>query len=177
MVGGEGIMGFYELANKRYSVRSYKSKPVEEEKLAMILDAARLAPTAGNRQPFQVIVIHTEGKQEELLKIYPQSWFVKAPIILCVCGIPDIAWKRKFDNKQYYQVDAAIVMDYMILAATDLGLGTCFVAAFYPEVAKEILSIPDNIEPILFTSLGYADDSPDIKERKSLDELIRYEKW
>jgi nitroreductase len=169
-------MDFNKLINKRYSVRAYKTKLVEDEKLAIVLEAARLAPTASNRQPFQIIVIHSLGKENKLLEIYNSSWFVKAPIILCICGLPAKAWIRK-DSRKYLDVDIAIVMDYMILAATNIGLGTCFIAAFDETKARKALSLPDNVEPILFTPLGYADDLPGIRKRKKLEELVRYEHW
>ncbi len=169
-------MDFIELINKRYSVRSYKSTPIEDDKLLYVLNAARLAPTASNRQPFQIIVVHTMGREEELLTIYQRDWFVQAPLIICVCGLPANAWIRR-DNKLYLDVDIAIVTDHMILAATELGLGTCFIAAFDAVNARKVMSLPEDVEPILFTPLGYPDDSPRIKTRKNLDELVRYERW
>jgi len=169
-------MGIHDLINKRYSVRAYKSGEVEEDKLLYVLNAARLAPTASNRQPFQIIVIHTKDREQELLTIYQKEWFVQAPLILCVCGLPAIAWVRR-DGRLYLDVDAAIVMDHMVLAASDIGLGTCFIAAFDSTNARKVLLIPDDVEPILFTPLGYPDDAPGIKLRKNLDELVRYEHW
>jgi nitroreductase len=169
-------MEFRDLINKRYSMRSYKSDPVEADKLEYILDSARLAPTASNLQPFQIIVIKSKGREEDLRKIYKSNWFVEAPLIICICGIPENGWVR-WDNRQYLDVDIAIVMDHIILAATDLGLGTCFIAAFDVNNARNVLSIPDNVEPILFTPLGYPDDLPGIKNRKELVELVRYEHW
>jgi nitroreductase len=169
-------MDFIDLINKRYSVRAYKSDPIEKEKLLKVLEAARLAPTANNRQPLQIIVIHTKQKKTKLLSIYQREWFVQPPIVICVCGNKGIAWVRK-DGRSYLDVDAAIVMDYVTLAATDLGLGTCFIAAFDAVNARKVLSLPDEIEPILFTPLGYPDDLPGIKKRKLLKELVRYEHW
>ena len=171
-------MGFLELAEQRYSVRAYKSTPVEDEKLEKVLEAARLAPTASNRQPFRLIVIHTNGREEELRRIYSPSWFVEAPIVICICGIPSQSWVRR-DRKDYRDVDVAIAMDHLILAATDLGLGTCWVGAFNTEEARRILRLPDDVEPIAFTPLGYPDDqpSPRHKIRKSIHELVSKEHW
>jgi len=149
---------------------------VEEEKLAQVLNAARLAPTATNRQPFQFIVIHTAGREAELKRIYSKEWLSQAPIVICACSVPSQAWSR-MDNKNYNQVDAAIAMDHLILAATDLGLGTCWVAAFDPAAAREILRLPEGVEPIAFTPIGYPADQPKEKKRKDLSELIRYERW
>ena len=169
-------MDVIKVINQRYSVRAYKPKPVEDEKLLAILNSARMAPTASNRQPFKIIVIHTEGRQEELLTIYSRPWFVQAPLILCVCGIPGEAWVRR-DGRQYLFVDATIVMDHMILTAYNLHLGTCFIAAFDEMNARKVLSIPNEIEPILFTPLGYSADKPKIKTRKELSDLVKYEHW
>jgi nitroreductase len=170
-------MEFTELIRNRYSVRAYQSKPVEEEKLNIILEAARLAPTATNNQPFQLIIIHTKGREEELSKIYRKDWFVQAPIILCAVGVPSRGWVRSQDKRRYLDVDVAIVMDHVILEATNHGLGTCWIAAFNAQAAKEILHLPDEVEPLIFTPLGYAADQPKEKERKSLEELVRYERW
>jgi nitroreductase len=78
---------------------------------------------------------------------------------------------------QYLQVDIAIVTDHLILAATELGLGTCFIAAFDALNARKVLALPEDVEPILFTPLGYPNDFPRIKARKNLEELVRYEHW
>ena len=169
-------MDFLELARRRYSVRAYKSDPVEQEKLDRILQAARLAPTAVNIQPFQLVVIHTADREAELLRIYRKKWFVQAPIVICACGIIGKSWVRK-DGKNYNDVDVAIVMDHLILAATAEGLGTCWIGAFDPVAAKEVLRLPEGVEPIAFTPLGYAADSPPRKKRKSLAKLVRYEEW
>lgn len=169
-------MEFLELAKKRYSCRAYKSDPIEDDKLQQVLEAARLAPTACNLQPFQLIVIHTMGREADLRRIYSSSWFTQAPIIICACAIPSESWKRR-DGKNYCEVDVTIAMDHLILAATNLGLGTCWIGAFNPDSAREILGLPDDVEPIAFTPLGYPQDSPGHKSRKSLNEIVRYERW
>ena len=169
-------MEFSELIKKRYSVRAYKLDPVEDDKLNQVLEAARLAPTAANRQPFQLIVIHTAGREAELRRIYNRDWFAQAPLVICACGIPAKGWTRR-DGKNYTDVDVAIVMDHLILAATSLGLGTCWIAAFDPTAARQVLGLPDGVEPIAFTPLGYPADQPGPKKRKALSELVRYERW
>lgn len=169
-------MQFLELANKRYSVRAYKTDPVEDNKLQQVLEAARLAPTAANCQPFQLIVILTKGKEAELGHIYGRPWFVQAPVVICICAIPSQSWVRR-DGKNYSDVDAAIVFDHLTLAASDLGLGTCWIGAFDPEAARQVLKLPKEVEPIAFTPLGYPDDQPRTKIRKAVSDLVRYEKW
>jgi nitroreductase len=169
-------MDFSELIKARYSVRAYRSDPVEEDKLRRVLEAARLAPTAANRQPFQLIVIHTTGREAELRRIYQREWFVQAPLIICACGVPAQGWVRT-DGKSYTDVDVSIAMDHLVLAATDLGLGTCWIAAFDPAAAREVLGLPDGVESIAFTPLGYPADQPGAKVRKPLVDLIRHERW
>lgn len=169
-------MDFTQLISQRYSVRSYQSKAIPEDQLLIILNAARMAPTAANRQPFCLIVIHTAGREEELLSIYPRDWFVQAPILLCLCGLSSAAWVRR-DSRSYLDVDIGIVMDHLVLAATELGLGTCFIAAFDIQNARLVLNLPDEVEPILFTPLGYANELFEGKTRKDLAEFVRYEKW
>ncbi|MDZ7334765.1 MAG: nitroreductase family protein [candidate division KSB1 bacterium] len=169
-------MEFFELIQKRYSVRAYQQKPVEDDKLKRVLEAAVLAPTAANRQPFRLIVIHTQGKEAELKRLYHRDWFSQAPLVIGICAVTSEAWAR-IDGKNYAEVDATIAMDHLILAAADLGLGTCWVAAFNPQVAREILSLPADVEPIAFTPLGYPADQPKPKRRKPLEELVYYEKW
>ncbi|MGD2103501.1 MAG: nitroreductase family protein [Anaerolineae bacterium] len=169
-------MEYSKLIRARYSVRAYKSDPVEDEKLDKVLEAARLAPTAANRQPFQLLVIHTGGRKEELNQIYGKEWFVEPPLVICACGLPERGWTRR-DGKSYVDVDVAIVMDHLILAAANEGLGTCWVGAFDPDAARDVLGLPDGVEPIAFTPLGYPDDEPGSKKRRSLGELIRHERW
>ncbi len=169
-------MDFLDLVKSRYSVRAYKNQQVEEEKLMKILEAARFAPTAVNYQPFKLIIIKTEGRENELKRIYQAEWFSKAPIVLCVCCEPQNAWVRR-DGKNFADVDATIVMDHIILAATSLGLGTCWIGAFDAEAAYEILKIPKDVEPLVFTPIGYPADEIRDKKRKELSELIKYEHW
>lgn len=169
-------MDFSELVEARYSVRAYKPDAVPEESLRQVLEAARMAPTAANRQAFQLVVIHVAGREAELQTIYGREWFTQAPLVICACGLSEENWVRR-DGKNYNDVDVAIVMDHLTLAATDLGLGTCWIGAFDPDAAREVLGLPDGVEPVAFTPLGVPADSPRPKQRKALDELVRYERW
>jgi nitroreductase len=165
-------MDFYETIKLRRSIRAYKMDPVEDDKLVRILNAARLAPTAANKQPFSLIVIKNEQVKHKLKDAYSQEWFYTAPVIICACALPDTAWKRN-DGRGYVDVDVAIAMDHLILAASAEGLGTCWIAAFKPEVVKDVLSIPDNLEPLILTPLGYPEIIPEPTFRKSLGEIVR----
>ena len=166
-------MEFFELINKRYSVRAYQSKPVEKEKLQKVLEAANLAPTAANKQPFRFIVIYTRGRESDLKRIYSREWFCSAPIVICACAVVSEAWAR-MDGKNYADVDTTIALDHLILAAADQGLGTCWVAAFNPSAAREILRLSKDEEPVAFTPLGYPADELRPKKRKALSNIVRY---
>lgn len=170
-------MQFSELISARYSVRAYRPDPVEEEKLVAVLQAARLAPTAANRQPFQLVVMHTAGREAEIGQVYGRPWFVQAPLVIAVCAVASQAWVRESDRFNARLIDAAIVADHLILAAADQGLGTCWIAAFNVEAARRVLRLPDSVEPVIFTPLGYAADQPVPKTRKPLADLVRYEHW
>jgi nitroreductase len=170
-------MEYSELIAVRYSVRAYRPDPVEDDKLQAVLEAARQAPSACNRQPFQVVVLHTAGREEEIGQIYRRPWFVQAPIVLAVCAIPSQAWVRASDRFNAAVVDATIAMDHLILAAANLGLGTCWIAAFEIEAARRVLQLPEGVEPVLFTPLGYPADPPRPRARKPLSGIVRYERW
>lgn len=170
-------MDFQELIKKRYSVRAYKQDPVEEDKLARILEAARLAPTAANRQPIRIVVVQTKGRETELRRVYGRDWFTQAPLVLAVCALPAESWVRKHDGWNAAEVDATITMTHIVLAAAEEGLGTCWIAAFDPKAAREVLGLPPDVVPSAFTPLGYAADSPATKKRRPLAELVRKNRW
>ncbi len=169
-------MDFQELIRRRSSVRAYRSDPVSDALLQQVLEAAWLAPTANNQQPFGLVVVRTEGKRADLGRIYHRSFFTQAPLVIGVCGVASQGWVRK-DGRRYLDVDVAIVMDHLILAAADAGLGTCWVAAFDARAAREVLKLPETVEPIVFTPLGWPAEAPREKQRKPLAELVRYETW
>ncbi|WP_438432636.1 nitroreductase family protein [Gorillibacterium sp. sgz500922] len=166
-------MEWKDLIEERYSVRSYeKTAPVEREKLKRVLQAAVLAPTAANRQPFRVYVVPTAGREDELMEVYPREWFAEAPYVLAVCSEPERAWVHR-NGKNYCDVDAAIAMDHLVLAATAEGLGTCWVAAFDFEAARRLLGLDSGQEPVAFTPLGYAKSNrPADRPRKSVEEIV-----
>lgn len=167
-------MEFIDVITKRYSVRGYLDKPVEKEKLEYVLNAATIAPTGVNAQPFKVYVIDTKKHEDELREIYGAKWFVEAPYVLCVVALKDKAWTRPWDCKNISDIDATIVMDHIILAATDVGLGTCYIGAFKAGKAREFLQLEENEEPVLFTPLGYGNAEPRETPRKELDEFVEY---
>jgi len=166
-------MDFFKTIEKRYSVRSYKDKPVEKVKLDKILYAADIAPTAANAQPFKIFIAKTKGNGDTFRKVCDCDWCLEAPLVLCVASIPEKAWKR-LDGKNYHEVDAAIVSDHIILAATALGLGTCWIANFDENKTREFFNIPRYMIPQIITPIGYANDDPSNKIRRKISELVEY---
>jgi len=167
-------MSFLELAKKRYSVRKYKDQPVEREKLLQVLEAARNAPSACNFQPWHFIVLTDETIKSKVAETYPRDWFKKAPVVIVACGDHSVSWKRA-DEKDHRDVDLAIAVEHMALAAAELGLGTCWICAFDAKRCHEILALPDNLEVIALLPLGYPEEEriPD-KNRKRLEEIVTW---
>ncbi|MBZ4647265.1 MAG: nfrA2 [Clostridia bacterium] len=171
-------MSFLELAKRRYSVRDYKDTPVEEEKILQVLEAGRVAPSAVNYQPLYFIVVRDEELRKKILTTYPRNWIASAPVIIVVCGDHSKAWRRA-DGKDHCDIDTAIAIDHMTLAATDLGLGTCWVCAFNSMQCHKILGLPSHIEVIALLPLGYPADQADVDrhgtKRKKIEEIVHWD--
>jgi len=172
--------GFLKLATARYSVRNYTSKPVEEEKLLYILACGRIAPSAANYQPWHIIVIRDAESRKKLATTYNRSWFLQAPVILVICGDHKAGWKRA-DGKDHTDIDISIITDHMTLAATELGLGTCWICNFDAQESALLLGLPNEIEPIVYITLGYPGKEMDPTARhhlrKNQDQIIHWEKF
>jgi len=170
-------MNVFEAIRTRRSIRKYVDKPVEKEKLLRILEAARLAPSAVNRQPWDFIVVTDPGVRKKLGVAYPKEWFINAPVIIVACAHPARAWIRK-DGEEYWKVDVAIAMQNLILTAWEEGLGTCWIGAFDEQEVKKALGIPPEVRVVAMTPLGYpAEEKGPVTDRKPLDEIVHYEHW
>lgn len=173
-------MDFLSLAQKRYSVRTYTARQVEQEKLALVLQAAQAAPTGANRQPQRLLVVQSP---EGLAKLGKGAELHGAPTAILVCADRDKTWTRPFDQKKLTDIDASIVTDHMMLAATDLGLGSLWICYFDPAIIRREFALPAQLEPINLLALGYADTSREppsppnrhAKMRKPLAETVFYE--
>lgn len=170
-------MGVFEIIRKRRSIRLYEEKPVEQEKLNRVLEAGRLAPSADNRQPWRFIVVTNDEVKEKLRASYDEEWFVSAPVIIIGCAVPKEAWVR-MDGQEYWMVDVAIAMQNMILVATELGLGTCWIADFDEEAARKALKLSQSVRIVAMTPLGYpTEEKRPVRNRKSLSEIVHYDSW
>lgn len=169
-------MDFLELAQKRYSVREFSAKKVEQNKIDKILAAARIAPTACNNQPQRILVLTEE---EELKRMKECTRFdFDAPIIFIICYDNEVSWKRKLDGKDEGEVDAAIVTTHMMLEVSDLELGSTWVGSFDPNKVREIFNIPSNYEIVSILPVGYPseDNKPNSKhlERQGIEKIAFY---
>jgi nitroreductase len=169
-------MDFQELIRRRRSIRGYTPQPIPEAVLARVLEAGRLAPTACNLQAFHLIVVSDAEVRGRMQAVYGRDWFTQAPVILVGCAEPAKAWRRR-DGWNAADFDLAIVMDHIILAATEAGLGTCWVCAFDEAKAKAILGVPREVRVVAMTPLGYAAAAPEPFARKPLAALVRREHW
>ena len=147
-------MSFMELARARYSVRSFKDTPIEEEKLSLILEAGRIAPTACNNQPQKIYIAKSEESRKKLASVCRCTF--GAPVILVVCYDRTRDWKNKLKpGVTSGETDAAIVCTHMMLQAADLGIGSCWVGYFNPDKVAEVLGLPENITVTALLPIGY----------------------
>ncbi len=171
-------MDFIQLARQRYSSRLYKKQEVEKEKLFAILEAARIAPSATNKQPWLLYVLRKEDDLQKIKACYTREWFKEVPLVIVACADHSMSWKRA-DGKDHADVDVTIAVDHMTLAATSLGLATCWVCNFDKQKTIDTLNLPSHIEPIVMLPIGYPDDqcNPNrhTASRKMLTEIVRWE--
>jgi nitroreductase len=166
-----------EVIQKRRSVRKYLDKPVEEEKINIVLEAARLGPSAANIQPCHFIVVTDPVVRASLREAYGAEWLQQAPVVIVVCANTKDAWKRR-DGENYWIVDGAIAMQNVVLAATELRLGTCWIAALDEGKLRKALNIPKDFKVIAMTPVGYpAEEKPAAPDRKPLESMLHKEKW
>jgi len=169
---------FLELAKSRYSVRNYLSKPVEEEKLNYILECGRIAPSAANYQPWMIHVVRDPLLKKKLGESYNREWIKQAPIILVFLGDHKQGWKRS-DGKDHTDIDVAIIIDHITLAAAEQGLGTCWICNFDAIKCIKAMELPGHLEPIAYLSLGYpavsTDQTPRHLKRKPFDEIVKFD--
>ncbi len=160
----------------RYSVRAYQDRPVEDEKLRAVLEAARLAPSGSNRQPWKFVVVRDpEIRQQMAAACNGQAFVGQAPVVIAAVGLmPDRVMRCEVVGDA---VDVAIAIEHMALQATELGLGSCWIGAFGQQAVRDVLGIPETAKVIEVLTLGYPADGPRAKNRKGLDEIVCWDRW
>ena len=164
-------MNFLDLVKQRYSCRSYQNKSVEQEKLDYVMDCARLAPSAVNKQPWLFRIVSDDASKAKLQECYDRDWFKTAPMYIICSILHDEEWIR-YDGKHHGNIDIAIAVEHLCLAATEQGLATCWVCNFNVEKCKKNFDIPAEEDPTVLISLGYAADQPTEKKRKPISEIV-----
>lgn len=169
-------MDVQEAVRARYSVRLYEPREIEEDKLLAVLEAGRLAPSGNNRQPWRFVVVRDSLTREKLVEACAgQKFIARAPVVIAAVGLmPDRMMQCQVPGDP---VDVAIAIDHMTLAATHLGLGTCWIGAFDQGAVRDVLGIPDTAKVIEVLTLGYPDGRPPTKNRKALEEIVCWERW
>jgi nitroreductase len=169
-------MEFAEVLFKRYSARVYQKKEIPEDKLNRILEAARIAPSAKNLQPWKFILVRDQNNKREVARLCKERyWIADASVIIVgVATNPDY---RMGCGEPSSQIDLSIAFTQMMLAAVNEGLGSCWIGSFNSPALKKMLEIPDKYPIISLLVIGYPADAPVVKERKRIEEIVCYEKW
>ncbi|MFA6665868.1 MAG: nitroreductase family protein [Armatimonadota bacterium] len=171
-------MDFFDAVDKRRSMRGYEAREVEQEKLDRILNAINKAPSAGNMQSYEVVVVKDKKIREALAQASRgQGFIADAPVVLVFCTNPLKAGSKYASRgvNLYSIQDATIAAAYSQLASTSLGLGTVWVGAFNPEQVAEAISAPEGITPVAIIPVGYTTENPSPTPRRSLDDLVKKE--
>jgi len=167
-------MEFMDVIRARRSIRKYRPDPVPQAEIEYVLEAARLAPSWANSQCWHFVVV-TDPQVKEAVAQAGNSWTAQAPALIVACADPTKPGTK--GDQPYYMLDIGIAMEHLILAATDRGLGTCWIGAFKEDVAKEALGVPASIRVVAFTPLGYPAEAPGPRERKPLRQIVSYNRY
>lgn len=164
---------------QRKSVRSFSNKEIDKETIVELLNAARLAPSAVNYQPWRFFVCTTEDMKQRIVESYPRKWFQSAPLYIVACADKSQSWKRSADNKDHGNIDVAIAVTHLMLKATELGLGTCWVCNFDASVLTDALNLDNVLEPVAIIPIGYPAENVSFeteqpKKRKSIEEFTEW---
>ena len=173
-------MDLYDAMRTRRSVRSYRSDPIPEAVLMRVLDAARIAPSGSNRQPTRLILVSdAEAKRNVAAMCHNQTFIASAPVVIVACG-QDIKWNRgEWMGRYSMIVDVSIAVDHLTLAARVEGLGTCWIGSFSNSALKSYLGLPDDVDVVALTPLGYPEGAPFTgpEGRIPLDDFISWNRW
>ena len=164
-------MEVFDAIRTRRSIRKYKPEPIPDEKLTSILEAARLAPSAGNRQPWRFVVVQNKGLKKALAEAANNQTFLNdASAIIVAIGDPEV-------SARWYERDPMIALEHIVLAATAMGYGACWIGAFDENAIKHLLKIPANVKIIALLPIGIPDEKPAPRPRKEFSEIFFKEEW
>ena len=169
-------MSVLDVIRNRGSIRRYKAKLIPEDEMATILEAARLAQSAANRQPWQFVAVTDDAMAKRLSIAANNQGFVgrAAAVIVCLANPNESAKVGPFEG---FLIDIAIAIENMALTAGDLGIGSCWIGAFSEEEVKELLGVPENLRVVSLLTLGYPDERPSPKRRKTFQDVVHYDRY
>jgi len=171
-------MSVLGIIRRRRSIRKYKEDPIPEDVLFRVLEAARLAPSGKNLQPWKFIIVRDKRLRMKLAQASNRQYFMaEAPVVIVACGFPDKCYSRMGRYMKSWPVDVAIALEHLILQAEEENLGTCWIGAFEEKEVKSILGIPEEVRVLALTPLGYPAATPPSRKRKDLEEIISYDKY
>ena len=170
------VLSVLDVVKARGSIRSYKDKPIPKQVLLDILEAARMAQSADNRQPWQFIVVTDPAIRKKLVQAAGNQSFVgeAAAVLVCLANPEESASVGPFEG---FLIDLTIAIENMVLTAWDLGIGSCWIGAYDEEKVRELFDVPQNLRVMSLLTLGYPSERPRGKHRKALDEIVHYEKY
>ena len=180
LVLGVRLLDVFEAIKNRRSVRAYTSKDVSEEEVKKLIDAASWAPSAGNIQPWEFVIVRdTEIKRELSVAALDQTFIEEAPVVIVVCANETLsAWGYDRRGATLYCLqDTAAAIQNLLLAAYAMGLGTCWIGAFHEEDVKEVLDVPRGIRPVAIVPVGHPAEKPATRSRRDMSEIVHYEKF
>ena len=162
-------MEVFETIKNRTSIRKYKQEKISKEKMDILIEAGRLAPTGANQQRFKLIIVDDEDIKKRLSVACNNQTFVGTASHV-IAGTTDQDWK-------WNQVDLAIVFEHIVLEAFELGFGTCWIGAFNENEVKKILNIPENVKIVALLTIGFPDETPEHNSRKAVKDIVSYNKY
>lgn len=162
-------MEVFEAIKNRRSIRKYKNEQIPKEKIDILIEAGRLAPTAANKQKFKLVIVDNDEIKKRLGVACNNQTFV-GTVSHIIAGTVDPGWK-------WNQVDIAIVLEHIVLEAFEQGFGTCWIGAFNEDEVKKILNIPESIKVVALLAIGFADETPGPRPRKTVEEIVSYNKY
>ena len=171
-------MSVLDVIRDRRSIRRYKEDAIPEDVFGRVMEAARLAPSGKNFQPWKFIAVGDRKLKEELAAASRGQYFMaRAPLVIVACGFPDQSYPRQGNYMKSWPIDVAIALQHLMLQAQEEGLGTCWIGAFEEKDVKRILGVPEDVKVLALTPLGYPDEAPRDRGRKSLEEILSRDRF
>ncbi len=169
-------MNIYEAIQKRRSIRRYKPDTIPEDKLNRLLEAARLAPSGKNGQPWRFIIVKDKTMRDALIPACRNQAFIAgAPVVIVACAREEESYQKQGGYMKSWSIDIGIALEHLILAAAAEGLGTCWIGAFEESKIRQALNIPTDLRIVALTPVGYPAEEPTPKPRKPFNEIIFYD--